>query len=333
MAQGDPALGGSYRLLDLRPPGRAPIRVLVYHPLCQAYVRALSARLPLRDVTGPALEAEPLDTICALLTWKPPRALLDRLTHLRWIQTTSAGIDQILEFYRSHPDLVVTTTKGLQAESVSSLAITMLLAFFWGLPQLLDRQRRAVWEKHPVGVLSTQTCGVLGLGHVGRAVTAHARHLGMTVLAMRRTPMPVEGVARVVAETGLHEVLGAADYVVLALPLTEQTRGMFSEAEFRAMKRSAYLINVARGGIVDEAALVRALHAGEIAGAALDVFEDEPLPPGHPLWRAPNVILTPHMGGDRADYVEGAAAIFAENASLYPARDRMRGVASDVLGY
>ncbi len=328
-----PATGRPYRLVEVCPPDRRPLRVLIHHGACDAYVRVLSERLPLRDLTGGALEAEPLETVDVLLTWKPPASVLARLAGLRWIQTTSAGIDQILDFYRAHPDLIVTTTKGLQADSTASLALALMLSCFWRLPRLLERQQRAVWEKPAVGVLSAQTCAVVGLGHVGRRIAAHAAQLGMTVLGMRRGEEPVEGVARLYAEDRLRELLHAADYVVLALPLTHRTRRMFGDAEFAAMKRSAYLINVARGGIVDEDALLRALRAGLIAGAAIDVFEEEPLPPTHPLWRAPNVVLTPHIGGDRADYVEGAAAIFVENARAFPDRDRMRGIASPTLGY
>lgn len=322
-----------YRLVQLRPPSRTSLRVLISHPLCDEYARALAARMPLEDLTGPDPDREPLETVDVLLTWKPPRELLARLSNLRWIQTTSAGIDQLLDFLRGRPDVLVTTTKGLQAENVASLAAAMMLSLFWGTSRLYESQRAAVWRKHPVGLLSGQTCAVLGLGHVGMCVVSHARHFGMRVIGARRQPSTSAEVDRVAGPEELPEVLGEADYVVVALPLTDRTRGLIGGPAFRAMKRSAYLINVARGGVVDEAALETALRAGDIAGAAMDVFAEEPLPSSHPLWRTPNLIVTPHIGGDRADYVEQAGAIFARNLAAFPDGTRMRGVASNVHGY
>jgi D-2-hydroxyacid dehydrogenase (NADP+) len=322
-----------YRLVQVRPPSASPLRVLIWHPLCHEYARDLAGRLPLEDLTAADLDREPLDTVDVLMTWKPQRDVLARLSKLRWVQTTSAGIDQLLAFLQHRPEVLVTTTKGLQAENVANLAAAMVLSLFWGLPRLHERQRAAVWQKHPVALLSGLTCAVLGLGHIGRRVASHARHFGMHAIGVRRQAEPFGDVDRVVGPEGLAEVLGQADYVVVTLPLTDRTRRLLGAPQFRTMKRSAYLVNVARGGIVDEDALAAALRTGEIAGAAMDVFEEEPLPAGHPLWRAPNLIITPHIGGDRTDYVEQACAIFAGNLAAFPDRARMRGVASTVDGY
>lgn len=322
-----------YRLVRLLPPSRTALRVLISHPLCGEYARALAAHMPLDDLTGSDLNREPLETVDVLLTWKPPGGLMARLSCLRWIQTTSAGIDQLLDFLRERPGVLVTTTKGLQAENAAGLAATLMLSLFWGMPRLYESQRAAAWRKHPVGLLSTQTCAVLGLGHVGMCVVSHARHFGMRVIGVRRQPAAPAEVDRVAGPEELPEVLREADYVVVTLPLTDRTRGLIGGPAFRAMKRSAYLINVARGGIVDEAELATALRAGDIAGAAMDVFAEEPLPSSHPLWRAPNLIITPHIGGDRTDYVEQASSIFAHNLTAFPDRTRMRGIASNVHGY
>jgi D-2-hydroxyacid dehydrogenase (NADP+) len=319
--------------VQLHPASGATLRVLICHPLSGEYVRNLAGRMPLEDLTAGDLDREPLDRVDVLLTWKPPRDVLTRLSNVRWIQTTSAGIDPLLEFLRSRPEVLVTTTKGLQAENVAALAAAMILSLFWGLPRLYKHQHEAAWQKHPVGLLSRQTCAVLGLGNVGRRVASHARQFGMRVIGVRREPAPSGGVDRVAALEELPGVLAEADYVVVALPLTDRTRGLLGRPEFSAMKRSAYLVNVARGGIVDEETLAAALHAGTIAGAAMDVFAEEPLPPGHPLWHAPNLIITPHIGGDRDDYVEQACAIFAANVEVFPDRTRMRSVASQIHGY
>jgi len=309
-------------------------RVLIYHAQCEAYVRLLSSRLSVRDVTGIRLDEEPLDTVDVLLTWTCPDGVLARLTGLKWIQTTSAGMDNVLDFCRSQPQLVVTTTKGLQAEPVAGFVMLMILALHWRLPAFLAYQRERRWmpEYSPAGI-SQSTCAILGLGHIGQRVAGHAKHLGMSVLGMRRRAVPAANVDAVYPHERLHEMLGLADFVVLALPLTESTRAMFKTTEFKAMKRSAYLVNVARGGIVDQQALADALRAGDIAGAALDVFHEEPLPAGHALWTAPNIIITPHLAGNRADYLDGAAAIFAHNLRVFPDRRRMRGLADIGVGY
>jgi phosphoglycerate dehydrogenase-like enzyme len=290
--------------------------------------------MPVEDRTGSALEAEPLDRVDVLVGWKFAPSLLPALRSLRWIQNTSAGIDHLLDYWREHPDLVVTTTKGLHAEPVSSAALLMMLACHWKLPLRLQRQREHVWHSEVMPrVMSAATCAVIGLGAIGRRIAAHATELGMTVLGMSRHLAPVPSVQRLFAPEALHAMLAEADFVILALPLTERTRGMFGAAEFAAMRPSAYFINVARGGIVDEAALLHALRSGHIAGAAFDVFSEEPLPADHPLWDAPNLIVTPHMAGDRSDYVEGAAAIFAHNIEVFPDTARMRGLASRVEAY
>jgi phosphoglycerate dehydrogenase-like enzyme len=323
-----------YRLLDVRPKDRAPLRVLIYHPRCDEYAQVLGEHLAADDVTPASLASETLATVDILLAWKCPASILSSLTRLRWVQVTSTGIDQILDHYRNHPDLIVTTTKGFQVETVSSLAFLMMLALHWRLPALLEQQQRQVWS--PLAMRPTigrSTCAIIGAGRLGRGIAAHAKQLGMTVIGMKRRAEPVPGIDRVYGEDGLHHVVAVGDFVVLALPLTEKTRNMFGHAEFQRMKRSAYLINVARGGIVNENALIDALARSTIAGAAIDVAEEEPLSPAHPLWTAPNLVVTPHIGADRADYVEGVATIFIENLCVFPDVTRMAGLASAADGY
>jgi len=322
-----------YRIVDLHLAGRSKLRLLIYHPLCQDYVRTLSSQVNLKDITGQSLEMEALDKVDVLLTWRCPESVLAALRNLKWVQTTSAGINQLLDYFRRRPDLIVTTTKGLQAEGVSSMALLMMLAFHWKLPALLERQKKHTWEKHHMEVISKSTCAVVGLGNIGRMVAAHAKHLGMRVVGLKRQKEPVENVDQICTQEQLHEMLGIADFVVLSLPLTEETRGMFGGAEFKAMKQSAYLIQVARGGIVDERALLSALNSGKIAGAAIDVFEEEPLPADNSLWDAPNIIITPHLAGVRGDYVEGASAALLHNLRVFPNKSLMKGLADAKKGY
>jgi phosphoglycerate dehydrogenase-like enzyme len=189
--------------------------------------------------------------------------------------------------------------------------------------------------------------GIVGYGSIGREVGRLGRAFGMRVLALRRSAGRAEqGYAvddtgdpqgfipdRFYAPEALHQLLAKCDYVVIALPLTPETTGAFGEAEFRAMKPTAYLVNIARGPIVDEAALIRALQEGTIAGAGLDVFEVEPLPAGSPLWTLENALLSPHVAGFTPHYDERAAALFAQNLARYVAGEPLLNCVHKVRGY
>ena len=165
--------------------------------------------------------------------------------------------------------------------------------------------------------MANQVVGVVGLGTIGREIARLANSIGMRVIGTRNNPEPVPHVEKVYGADELRSVLSEADFVVLIAALTPETRGMIGKAELAAMKQDAYLINVARGAIVVEADLIEALQNGTIAGAALDVFETEPLPPESPLWKMENVIITPHIAGARPDYLHAVSEIFSKNLTRY----------------
>ena len=188
--------------------------------------------------------------------------------------------------------------------------------------QLGDQQQQKRWERFTAGDLDGKTVGVLGLGHIGEATARRCKAFGMRVLATRRSCTRREsrddGMADEVFPPGqVLEMLPQCDFVVLALPLTAETRHILGERELRALKPATFVINVGRGGLIDEPALIRALREGRIAGAGLDVFETEPLPPGSPLWEMPNVIVTPHMAGGTESHDERVSAILRENLGRY----------------
>jgi phosphoglycerate dehydrogenase-like enzyme len=195
----------------------------------------------------------------------------------------------------------------------------LALAHARRLPAALARQAEGRWARDgAVGtVLRGRTLGVVGLGTIGTEVARRAAAFGMRVWGVRRSGAPVAGVDRVVAPDRLDEVLRLADYLALTLPLTPETRGLIGARELALLPRGAFVVNVGRGGLVDETALAEAIAAGRLGGAGLDVFEQEPLPASSPLWRLPGVIITPHVGGSSPGFLDRAVPFFCENLKRY----------------
>jgi D-2-hydroxyacid dehydrogenase (NADP+) len=209
-------------------------------------------------------------------------------------------------------------------------AMTMLHSDF---ARYLVAQQAQRWERHPVGTLQGKTLAIVGLGAIGGEIAQRARAFGMRVLGVSRGGTPAAGCERVYATRDLHLALALADFVTVVVPLTEETRGLVDARAFAAMMPGARLVNVARGGVVDEDALLAGLRSGQVAGACLDVFAQEPLPAAHPLWSAPNVIVTPHIAGYREDYVERALDVFADNLARFEAGTPLANVVHLDRGY
>jgi phosphoglycerate dehydrogenase-like enzyme len=258
----------------------------------------------------------------------------------------------------AHPlftsDVAFTTTSGIHAVSIGEYVLAMILAWRHRLPALFDQQRRGEWppddQRWPLFVpdeLAGQTIGIAGYGSIGRQVARLAHAFGMRVLALQQHAgraqrgfiLPGTGdpegslPERFFAPGELHALLAASDVVVIALPLTPATTRLFDAAAFAAMKPGALLVNIARGAIVDEGALVAALRSGPLGGAALDVFAHEPLPAGHPLWSLPNVLLSPHISGMTPHYDARASLVFAENLRRYRAGEPLLNLVDKAAGY
>lgn len=236
---------------------------------------------------------------------------------LRWLHSFSAGVDNPFFAKLRERGVRLTTSSGANAVPIAHTAIWYLLALSRRAEAWRDAQVRRAWERHEVADLQGQTLGVVGLGPIGREVARIGAALRMCVVGVRRTPQGDEP-----CETWplarLDELLGIADALVLALPLTDATRHLLSARRIAAMKRGALVVNVGRGALVEEPALVEALASGHLGGAGLDVFETEPLPDASPLWSLPNVIVTPHNAGDTPGNLVRATEIFLDNL----ARDR-----------
>jgi phosphoglycerate dehydrogenase-like enzyme len=259
---------------------------------------------------------------------------------LRWIQATSAGVEEFLTAALRERSIALTNFSGVNAPPIADHVLAMLLAFARGLKPLLARQNERAWSAGEAGAPATfepagQTVGVVGLGDIGEAVAARAHGLGMRVLGLERHPPaePPPGVERVLASDQLPDLLAASDHVVLCLPLTDATEHLIGREELRRMRRSAYLYNVGRGGLIDQEALVGALRAGAIAGAGLDVVEPEPLPPDSPLWDLPNVIITAHAAGNSPRNWERGIELLADNVRRFLAGQPLRNEVDSRAGY
>lgn len=236
---------------------------------------------------------------------------------LRWIQSVSAGTDQFpVDALRSH-GVVLTSATGIHEVQVSEHALGLLLAMTRGIAVAVANQQASTWSRTEVAELSGMTLGVLGLGVIGEGLARRALALGMRVIGTKRDPSGYSGVAeRVLGPDGTLEVCRQADAVVITLPGTEETRGLVGADELEAL-RDGWLVNVGRGSVIDTGAFIAAMQEGILAGAALDVFEEEPLPPESPLWDLPNVIVSPHLAGLSPRYGERLAALFARNLEAF----------------
>jgi phosphoglycerate dehydrogenase-like enzyme len=248
--------------------------------------------------------------------WLP--AVWESAGSLRWIQSVSAGVDTLLFSALIESDVVVTNARGVFEEPIAEWAIGAMLAFTTGTLRSIADQRRRVWTTgRTVGRLAGARLVIVGPGPIGRATAARARSLGMSVAMVGRRARSDETFGDILGADGLRGALSEADHVLDALPLTDETRGLFGAEAFAAMPARACFYNVGRGATVDEIALVNALRAGSIAGAALDVFAVEPLPADSPLWTMPNVIVSPHISGDAHGWEPRAVSIFVENARRF----------------
>ena len=247
----------------------------------------------------------------------------DKAPGLKWLQALSAGVDQFVPSGLLDRDVVITSGRGLTSQAIAEYVIWAVLTLNRNMHQRFRDQMGRVWARGrmPTRLLNMQTIGIVGIGAIGSAVAKLAKGLGMRVIAARRSAVSrssgVDGVDEVFPSADLLSLLGQSDFVVIAVPHTGETRGMIGERELRAMKPTASLINIARGEIIDQGALIAALKEKRIMGAALDVFTTEPLPPTSELWDLPSVIVTPHVSAGGGDTTEAAVELFSQNLLRY----------------
>ena len=305
----------------------------------------------------------PVDDVEVLLRgWLSSDAFDRLLSHapkLRWVHSATSGVERALTPTALARGVVVTNARGVFSRPIAEHVLLMILALSRRLPQLLELQRERTWQPLEGRELRDVTVGIVGYGSLGRAVASLLTAFGARIIATRRRPDAGDGpdskaarptsagargedddafpvtprLVRVLGPGDLHELLSESDVVVLAAPLTPETENMIDEGALAAMKRDAWLINVARGRLIDEGALIRALREGRIGGAALDVFREEPLGPSSPLWDVPNLVVTPHTAWSSARVLDRSVDLFCDNVRRFRAGEPLRNVVDPTAGY
>lgn len=264
------------------------------------------------------VSTDDLDGCEALVTFAYDERFLG--SGIEWIHSIQAGVDRF-PFDRLETESVsLTNSTGIHGDTVGETVAGYMLSFARGLHRYRDRQNDAEWSREawdrPFSLADSSVC-VVGLGTLGRGVATRSNAFGMDTVGVKRTPTPVDGVETVYPSRELESAISGAKFVALTVPLTPETEGLIGADELEAMRSDAIVINVARGPVVDEPALVEALESGTIGGAALDVFETEPLPEESPLWGMENVIVTPHVAAATGAYYRRIAALVRENVHRY----------------
>lgn len=318
------------------------VNVLIIQPFPEPMVQKLAQLSPLLNITVRKVQkieevADVLGEMDVLYTFAAlpePEAA----PRLRWVQLHSAGADMILQHpLYTHSEVMFTTTSGIHAIQMAEYVLALMLAFAHRVPRMLEDQEAGVWtdsrwKRYVPDELYGATIGILGYGSIGRQVAYLARTFGMRVLALKRDVRRLDNSHysqpdigdpqaeipdMIYPEDALHSFVKECDYVIVTVPLTGSTRHLIDASVLDAMKPKSILINIARGDVIDEQALINALVAGKIGGAGLDVFSEEPLPRTSPLWQLPNVILSPHIAGFSEHYDERAIDVFSENLKRF----------------
>ena len=265
-----------------------------------------------------------------------PKNITEIAPGLKWMHVYGAGVDYIADTGLLEKGILLTNSSGINAPPIAEFVIMYMLMHVKQMSKRVDAQRERKWVRYVNDELREQTLGIVGPGRIGAAVAQRAAGFEMRILATRRAFKPGEslpGIDEIYPRDRLHDMLARCDFVVLAVSLTDETRSMFSEAEFRAMKPGSFFMNVSRGGTVDQDALIRALKDGHLGGAGLDVLTPEPLPEDSELWDLPNVIITPHNSGGIRSHAVRATEFFCQNLKRYIDGQPLENVIDPKTGY
>jgi len=315
------------------------MRVLVTERLAQEYggkLRAVAPGVELVTISATSPEPAEPETIEAVGvtndmwvsgTWPALLRLLPHLSGLRWLHTSSAGVDSARFQDLARRGVTVTNSPGITAVPIAQYVLAMMLRHAKDIPAWEAAQRERAWRRVSSEELTEKSVLILGVGGIGGEVARLSDAFGMRVLGIRRRQEPLPHIHELAPPDRLHHLLREADYLVVACPLTHETRGMLDAAALACLKPSCYIVNVARGAVFDESALIEALQAGRVAGAALDVFDQEPLPEDSPLWTLPNVLVTPHNSGASPRTFERSARILLDNLRRFAAGEPLNNVA------
>ncbi|MCJ7710451.1 MAG: D-2-hydroxyacid dehydrogenase [Chloroflexi bacterium] len=340
-------------------PGGVPVAIALTPILAARYrtrdLDAIRAAAPGARIVTIGFDGHadgPMDDVEAMLRGRLPAETFDRILYrapsLRWVHSATAGVERVLTPSSRSRGLVITNARGVFSRPIAEYVMLMILAISRRLPELMELQAERTWQPLEARELRDVTIGIVGLGSIGRAVGALGTAFGCRVMATRRRPEagshatdgagdePFLGsmmLDRVLPPERLPELLAESDFVVLAAPLTPDTHGLISNEAIARMKPGAWIINVARGELIDERALARALLDGHLGGAVLDTFLEEPLPPTSPLYDLPNVILTPHTSWSSTRVLDRSVDLFCENLRRFAAGRSLVNVVDPDAGY
>jgi len=268
-----------------------------------------------------ALQLAPQASALMIKAHHANAALLAALPRLDWIQSLTTGVDTLMSLSLP-PGVTLCSARGIHGPQMSELAILQMLSLSRDFPRLLRAQQQASWQRRPQRLLLGKTVAIVGLGTIGNALAKHCHAFGMHVIGVSNALQSAEYFAEVLPRSQLAAVAGRADFLVLVVPYSSATHHLVDANLLQAMKPGSFLLNIARGAVVDTQALIAALATGPMGGAALDVFEKEPLDPASPLWGMPNVLITPHIGGLSDCYAQQLMPLLLDNLHAYISGDR-----------
>jgi phosphoglycerate dehydrogenase-like enzyme len=317
-------------------------------PECMRRIRSVSPEIKVKDAAalvaaefrGDNSQKKKLDSLLAwahvIFGLAAPPDTVARAPNLKWIQVISAGVDRWMATDVWNSPVILTGVSGIHATPVGEFAMALMLMFAKNAPCSFRMMQTRQWRHYPTHTLRGKTVGIVGLGHIGKEIARLSKAFGMTVIATRRSvraPGKTQYVDLLLPQSQMRRMLRKSDFIVLSVPLTPETRHIIGEPELRAMKPGARLINVGRGQLVDEEALIRALDEKRIAGAGLDVTYTEPLPKESRLWSLDNVILSPHLSWAMENYLSHATHLFCKNLRRYLAEKKLLNVVDRKRGY
>ncbi len=312
------------------------MKIVMHDPLpLDEYLAAVQDAAPAAEIVVASKEnlAEELRNAEIFFGFHSPE-VFRQATELRWIQATSAGIEALLAPELVERGLIITNASGLYASPVAETGWALTLALFRRIPTFLRQQQEHRWEVQIPGDLDGSVAGIIGLGGIGSHYARVAAAFGMRVVAVdRHHPPKPDFVESLWTMDRLNNLLEMSDVVLISCPLWSESRHLINRETLAQMKPTAFLVNIARGGIVEENALLEALQSGQIAGAGIDVCETEPLPAENPLWEAPNLILTPHFAGFSGQRLRRLTKLFCENLRRYQGGERLVNEVDQEKGY
>lgn len=320
--------------------GLSPILSARYKPEHLARIAEAAPGSRLVTVSLEGLADGDLSDVEVLLRGPLPQQIFDRLLsrcpRLMWVHSATAGVERVLTPAALERGIAITNARGVFSDPIAEYVMLMILAVSRRLPQLLELQRERTWQPLEGREMADITVGVVGLGSIGRRVAELALHFGSRVIATRRQPaaeLELRGPAEVLAAEELPQLMSRSDFIVLALPLTSGTEGMFDDTLLVHAKRGAWLVNVARGALIDDRALLRAVREGPLGGAILDAFRDEPLPPDSPFYGQANVIVTPHTSWSSGRVLDRSIELFCQNVERFRAGQPLLNLVDPRAGY